>query len=82
MFDETLLNRWAICRMCIYCLEDDTPFRSRKSSGFPRKMMAEAVETDATAITPAPPGTFSCDDPEPAAPPSAWPKRKSTSLKT
>jgi hypothetical protein len=30
--------------MCIFCLEDDTPFHLRKSSAFPRKMVAEAVE--------------------------------------
>ena len=64
--------------MCIYCLEGDTPFHLRKSSAFPRKMAAEAVEDDATVAKSEPSGRFSCDAPEQAAPPSAWPKRKST----
>jgi hypothetical protein len=64
--------------MCIYCLEGDIPFHLRKSSAFPRKMAAEAVEGDATVAKPESSSEFSCDAPEQAAPPSAWPKRKST----
>ena len=64
--------------MCIYCLEGDSLLNVRKSSAFPRKMVAEAVEDDVAEVKPEPSVGFSCDAPEPAAPPSAWPKRKST----
>jgi hypothetical protein len=33
--------------MCIFCVGDDAPFYLRKSTAFPRKLIAEAVETDA-----------------------------------
>lgn len=32
--------------MCIFCVGDDTPFYLRKSTAFPRKVVAEAIETD------------------------------------
>jgi hypothetical protein len=67
--------------MCFFCMEDDTPFHLRKSSAFPRKMVAEAVEPDSgLALSERGLATaFSCDSPEPAPPPSAWPKRKAAS---
>jgi hypothetical protein len=64
--------------MCIYCLEGDSLLTLRKSSAFPRKMVAEAVEDDSAVVKADPSVGFSCDTPEAAAPPSAWPKRKST----
>lgn len=33
--------------MCIFCVGDDTPFYLRKSTAFPRKMIAEAVDAEA-----------------------------------
>ena len=33
--------------MCIFCVGDDTPFYLRKSTAFPRNLIAEAVEADA-----------------------------------
>ena len=62
--------------MCIYCLEDELPFYLRRTSSFPRKLAAEAVEVDAAAGKLEPLDAFSCDAPEPSVP-SAWPKRKS-----
>ena len=32
--------------MCIFCLADDAPFYLRKSTAFPRQLIAEAIETD------------------------------------
>jgi len=64
--------------MCFFCMEDDTPFYLRKSSAFPRKMVAEAVEpgSEAAPSEPSLSTAFTCDSPEPASPPWAWPKRK------
>jgi len=33
--------------MCIFCVGDDVPFHLRKSTAFPRKMIAEAVQAEA-----------------------------------
>jgi hypothetical protein len=35
--------------MCIFCVDDDGPFYRRKSSAFPRRMVAEAVELSSAA---------------------------------
>jgi hypothetical protein len=32
--------------MCIFCVGDDAPFYLRKSTAFPRKFTADAVEPD------------------------------------
>src|SRR3977135_2735963 len=64
--------------MCFFCMGDVTPFHLRKSSAFPRKMVAEAVESG-SGFAQSEPGllsAFICDSPEPAQPPSVWPKRK------
>lgn len=34
------------CDMCIFCVGDDAPFYLRKSTAFPRRLVAEAVEPD------------------------------------
>jgi hypothetical protein len=62
--------------MCFFCMEDDTPFHLRKSSAFPRKMVAEVVEPRSAAPEPGLLTAFICDSPEPESPPSVWPKRK------
>jgi hypothetical protein len=64
--------------MCIFCIGDDTPFHLAKRSAFPRKMVAEAVEAGSQSAQsePDPSSKLSCDGPEPALSPSAWPKRK------
>lgn len=33
--------------MCIFCVGDDVPFYLRKSTAFPRKLVADAVKADA-----------------------------------
>jgi hypothetical protein len=62
--------------MCIYCLDADIPFHLRKSTAFSRTMSAEEVEVGPAEAQPRPVAPFSCDSPEPAVPPSVWPKRK------
>ncbi len=32
--------------MCIFCVGDNSPFYLRKSAAFPRKLIAEVVETE------------------------------------
>jgi hypothetical protein len=42
----TAVRQLGPCRMCIFCIGDDAPFYLRKSTAFPRKLIAEAVEAD------------------------------------
>jgi hypothetical protein len=63
--------------MCYYCLEGDGPFQLRGGSAFPRKRIAGAAQADGVAAQAVPSEQFSCDAPQPAIPPSVWPKRKS-----